>query len=45
MIAGPLKMDWPNAVNPTILPAASVVTAAWNVNHATTPVSATAAAM
>ena len=44
--AGPLNIACPNDVKPMIRPlAASVVTAALNVNQATTPVSATAVAM
>ena len=45
MTAGPPKIACPNDVRPTIAPDASVVTAAWKVNQATTPVSATAAAI
>ena len=45
-MTGPLKRAWPNEVRPSILPlAASVTTAALKVSQATTPVSATAAAM
>jgi hypothetical protein len=45
IIIGPLKIAWPNGVSPVIWPAASVTAAALKVNHDTTPVSATAAAM
>ena len=41
---GPRKIISPNEVS-TIAPASLVTTPAWNVNQATTPVSATAPAM
>ena len=43
--AGPLKIIWPNDVNPTMVPVALVTTAAWNVSQEAMPVSATAIAM
>ncbi len=43
--AGPLKIIWPNEVNPTIAPLALVTTAAWNVSQEAIPVSATPMAM
>jgi hypothetical protein len=48
IITGPLKIAWPNVVRPVIPEPVTVIAeppAAWNVNQATRPVSATAAAM
>ena len=45
IIAGRCRTVWPNEVSAVIRPAASVTTAALKVSQATTPLSATAAAM
>ena len=45
IVSGPPKIVWPNGVSAGDAPASLVTTAALKQSHATTPVSATAAAM